>query len=187
MSQPVTSMHPVPVAHHPGHHAHHHDPESAAQAVAQDEADWRERRETLKARRTHFFAAGRILLSALFIASAVAKIVEFTAAQRAMGNFGLPESAYMLWLAIALELGGGTLLALGYKARRAAAALIAYLAAVTLFVHGDLRVGVNQAFALANLAFSGGLLMLVAHGAGTFSLDRVTERRAALRSRQLPE
>ena len=185
MSQSVIQVHRGEVADnpHPAHHACHHDPQGAALAVAQEEVDRREEKQRLKSRRTAFYVAGRELVAALFIGSAIAKVVHFSTTQKAMADFDLPDSGLLLTLAIAVELACGAMLALGYKTRRTAVGLIAYLAAVTLLIHRNVSVDLNRSFALANLAICGGLLMLVAHGAGAFSLDKLFERRSALRSR----
>ena len=74
------------------------------------------------------------------------------------------------------------MLAAGYRARPAAGVLIGYLIAVTVLVHGDLTIAMNQAFAFANAAIVGGLLMLVGHGPGAFSFERVLARREAARA-----
>lgn len=70
-----------------------------------------------------------------------------------------------------LELVGSVLLGLGYRTRLVAALLAAYAVATALIFHHALA-DQNQLFHfLKNLAMAGGLLQVVAFGAGAFSLD----------------
>lgn len=157
----------------------HHDPEAAARALAEAEAAERAERKRIQRRRAILFASGRVLLGGIFVVSAIAKALGFEATRDAMAELRLSEPGLLLSVAIAVELVGGALLALGYKVRPAAVALIAYLGAVILLVHIDLSVELNRAFALADLAFASALLMLYAHGAGSVSLDTYLARRRA--------
>jgi len=77
-------------------------------------------------------------------------------------------------------------LLLGYRTRLAAAVLAAYCVATAMFFHryvGDLDQQMNflENFAfLKNFAIAGGLLQIIAYGAGSFSLDAI--RRKSLRN-----
>lgn len=164
-------------------YVHHVDPEAAAIALKQEEEELLREKVQVKARRQHFYLAGRLLLASLFVTSGLAKLANFGATTEAMTDLGLAAPSLLLTIAIGIELIGGALLAAGYLARSAATVLIGYLAAVTLLVHGDWSLELNRSAALANFAFAGGLLMLLSHGAGTFSLDKVLARREALRLR----
>ncbi len=172
-----------PAGHLASRHLHHADPGAAALAVAEEEEALRRESQQVKGRRGRFYLAGRLMISALFLTSGFAKVATFSATREALENVGIYASPLLLGLVILVELAGGTMLALGYKARGAAIVLIAALCTITLFVHSDLSNPLNRAFALSNLAFAGGLLLIAAHGAGTFSLDRVSARRSARRSR----
>ncbi|WKE65245.1 DoxX family protein [Gallaecimonas kandeliae] len=111
---------------------------------------------------------GRILLAAIFILSGFGKITAYAGTQGYMEHMGLPGS--MLPLVILLELGGGILLVLGYFTRWTALALALFSIATALIFHsgGDQT---QQIMFLKNLAMAGGFLMLMAHGAGPWSLD----------------
>jgi putative oxidoreductase len=121
-------------------------------------------------------AAGRLALSVLFLASAVAKWIRFDDTRRAMDAFGFSGSDILLVAAIGIELTGGLLLAIGYRTRRAAVALIAYLFVLTAILCHDLSVEVNRAVVVATLAIVGGLLLLAAHGAGVLSVEHYFRR-----------
>jgi putative oxidoreductase len=113
--------------------------------------------------------AGRLLLAALFLHEAWSKLTAYSAALAYMQAFGVP--GWLLPLAIAVELGGGLLIMLGYQTRVAALALAGFcLATAALFHHklGDR----NQLLHFEkDLAIAGGLLVLFAHGAGGWALD----------------
>ncbi len=164
-----------------GHVSQHHDPASAGLALAELDKARREQREKLNVRNMYFYTTGRVMLAALFVIGAVVKMSHFGDTRDAMETLGLAGATMLLSVAVAIELFAGTLLALGVWVRRSAAFLVAYLAAVTLFIHGDMGVATNRASGLSNLALAGGLLLLVAHGGGAFSLERFFERRAARR------
>ncbi len=74
----------------------------------------------------------------------------------------------LLPLVIALELGGGLLLVVGFQTRWVALALALFTVAASLIFHiGD---GQMTMF-LKNMAITGGLLLVYVHGAGPLSLD----------------
>ena len=79
--------------------------------------------------------------------------------------------------AIAIEIGGGALLALGYKTRLVAAGLAAF-SLVTAFVFHNAIGDQNQLIhLLKNVAMAGGLLQVVAFGAGAYSVDAARSRK----------
>jgi putative oxidoreductase len=115
--------------------------------------------------------AGRILLALLFIVSGFGKITGWDGTAGYMASKGMPMVPVFLALTIAMELGGGVLLAVGFRARWVAAAFVLFLIPVTFIFHppGDATQQVNF---LKNLAIMGGMLMVIANGAGAYSVDR---------------
>lgn len=80
--------------------------------------------------------------------------------------------------AIAIELGGGVLLLVGYRTRLVAAGLAVFSVVSALIFHHALG-DQNQLFHfLKNLAIAGGLLQVVAYGAGAYSFDHKTPKAA---------
>jgi len=124
--------------------------------------------------------AGRLLLAALFLHEAVAKLTGYAAALAYMQAFGVPGQ--LLPFAIALELAGALLIVLGYQTRAAALVLAAFCVATAMLFHtkfGDR----NQLLHFEkDLAIAGGLLMLFAHGAGAWALDALGRKRAPEKS-----
>lgn len=114
---------------------------------------------------------GRILLAAIFIMSSLGKIAAPEATQGYIASVGLPFPMLSYLVAIVIELGGGVLLLAGYRTRVVAAVLAAFSIVSALFFHHALG-DQNQLFHfLKNLAMAGGLIQVVAFGAGAFSVD----------------
>jgi putative oxidoreductase len=114
--------------------------------------------------------AGRVLLSLIFITSGWAKIAGYAGTAAYMEKAGLPGG--LLPLVILVELGGGLLILLGYRARLAALLLAGFCLVAGYLFHFD---PANQGQMInfwKNLTIAGGFLMLLAHGAGDWSLDR---------------
>ena len=120
---------------------------------------------------------GRILLALIFVVSGIGKITGFAGTAAYMASKGLPMVQVLLPLAIAAELGGGLLLALGWKARWAAGLLFLFLIPTTLIFHQfwgiDPKLAqMQQIHFLKNVAIMGGMLMVIFGGAGAWSVDR---------------
>jgi putative oxidoreductase len=117
----------------------------------------------------------RILLAQIFIVSGIGKIAAFAGTAAFMAGAGLPFTPVLLTLTIALELGGGILLVLGWQARWIAVAFFGFtfLAAVIFhpFWNSDPASALNQLNNfMKNLAIMGGMLYVVAYGPGPLSL-----------------
>ncbi|MGH8524377.1 MAG: DoxX family protein [Gammaproteobacteria bacterium] len=121
---------------------------------------------------------GRVLLALIFIGSGFSKITGFADTAAYMAGKGMPMVEVLLIIAILIELGGGLLLALGYKARWAALAIFLFLIPATLIFHDFWAVDPEQVKMQLiqfqkNLAIMGGMLYVVFNGPGRMSLDRV--------------
>lgn len=112
---------------------------------------------------------GRVLLAAIFILEGWSKIRGYQAAAGYMDHFGVPS--VLLPAAIALELGGGLLIAVGWQARIAAAALAVFCVATAVIFHNQLSNSNQLLHFEKDLAIAGGLLVLAVAGAGRWSLD----------------
>lgn len=124
--------------------------------------------------------AGRVMLASLFVLEALTKLSAYEAAQSYMRAFGL--SGQILPLAIAIELGGGILIVLGWRTRIAALVLAVFCATAAVVFHtkfGDR----NQLIHFEkDLALAGAFLIVCAHGAGRYSIDAMALRRASVPS-----
>jgi putative oxidoreductase len=118
---------------------------------------------------------GRIGLSLIFIISGWGKIAGYAATQQYMEAMGVP--GVLLPLVIALELGGGLAILAGAFTRWIALAIAAFSLASAALFHANLGDAAQAINFWKNVAMAGGFLMLVAHGAGTLSLDHVWNKR----------
>ncbi|AIS12196.1 DoxX family protein [Pseudomonas chlororaphis] len=114
---------------------------------------------------------GRVLLSAIFILSGFSKIAAPAAMVGYIQSVGLPFPQLALGIAIAVELGGGLLLIAGYRTRLVALGLAVFSVVTALAFHNNLGDQNQFIHFFKNIAMAGGLLQVVAFGAGRFSLD----------------
>lgn len=114
---------------------------------------------------------GRIFLSAIFILSGVSKIGAPAMMIGYIGSVGLPFPQLALALAIAVEILGGAALIAGYRTRATAAVLAIFSVFTALIFHSALADQNQFIHFFKNIAMAGGLLQIVAFGAGRFSLD----------------
>ena len=117
---------------------------------------------------------GRLLMSAIFILAGASKVGGYADTQAYMESMGVP--GFLLPAVILLELGGGLAVVLGWQARPAAFLLAGFSVLSALLFHANFTDPMQSILFMKNLAMAGGLLLLVAGGAGAWSLDA---RRAA--------
>jgi putative oxidoreductase len=120
---------------------------------------------------------GRLLLAAMFVYAGYGKIGGFEGTAGYIASKGLPLAQLLAAGTIALEIVAGLMLVVGWKARWAAFALAAFTVLASVIFHAYWAFPVDQfrtqqLFFLKNMATTGGLLMIVAFGAGRWSLDR---------------
>ena len=122
-------------------------------------------------------AIGRLLLAAIFIFSGIGKALAPAGTIGYIESAGLPFATLGLIVAIAVELGGGVLLALGIKTRIVALGLAIFSVVTALVFHNALGDQNQLIHFLKNIAMAGGLLQVVAFGAGAYSVDAVSSRK----------
>jgi putative oxidoreductase len=114
---------------------------------------------------------GRILIATLFVPAGFGKLTGFQGAVGYAESAGMPIPALAIAAAIAIELGGGLLLLVGYKARWVAAAMALFSVVAAVFFHKDFADQMQQINFFKNMAIAGGLLQIVYFGAGPLSVD----------------
>ncbi len=114
---------------------------------------------------------GRVLLSVIFILSGFSKLAAPAMMIGYIGSVGLPLPQVALAVAIIVEVGGGLALIAGYRTRTVAAVLAAFSVFTALAFHSALADQNQFIHFFKNIAMAGGLLQVVAFGAGRFSLD----------------
>ena len=119
-------------------------------------------------------AIGRLLLAALFLLEGWSKLRGYDAAVAYMNRFGVPGA--LLPAVIALELGGGLMIAVGWQTRLAAAALAAFCILTAVIFHGNVADRSQILHFEKDLAIAGGFLVLAVAGAGRWSVDQAAGR-----------
>jgi putative oxidoreductase len=121
----------------------------------------------------------RIWIAFVFIYEAFDALVFFNKTKATMTAYGiLWHQDLVLKVTIFMLLLGGILVLIGYFSRVGATLLLAYWLPMTLIVYsfwddpGDLR-RLHALYFMRNLALCGGLLLLIANGAGKYSIKRL--------------
>ena len=120
---------------------------------------------------------GRILLSAIFILGGWAKLLAMSATQGYFGKIGLPVPEAAWAVAVFVELAVGLALLFGLFTRPAALILAVWCVATAFIAHSNLADRAQEINFMKNVAMTGGLLFVVAFGAGAFSVDAMLGRR----------
>jgi putative oxidoreductase len=121
--------------------------------------------------------AGRIMLALLFLIAGFGKIGNFAGTAGFMASKGIPLAEIALVLTIAIEIGGGVMLVIGWKARWAALAIFLFLIPATLIFHNFWAAEAAQFqnqmnHFLKNVCILGAMLYIMAFGSGPLSLER---------------
>jgi len=118
----------------------------------------------------YFDLAGRLCIAFIFIRSPIRKILGYERFEGMLEEHGI--AAELLPLVIALELGCGLAMALGWQTRLAAFLLAGFTALASFIFHWDWESHFSVYLLFSkNIAIFGGLLFIVGHGAGKYSLD----------------
>jgi len=112
---------------------------------------------------------GRIFLSMIFVMSGLTKISQYAGTQGYMESMGVP--GFLLPLVIFTEVIAGLAVLLGWQARLAALGLAGFSVLSALLFHSDFSSQAEMTNFMKNITIAGGLLVIVAHGAGGFSID----------------
>lgn len=111
----------------------------------------------------------RLLASAIFIGAGFSKLgAGYAGTQAYMTSVGLPGE--LLPFVIALEIGGGLSLLLGFQTRLVAFLLAGFCIISGMIFHSGAD-QMQQIMLMKNLAMAGGLLAFTVFGAGRLSLD----------------
>jgi putative oxidoreductase len=120
---------------------------------------------------SYIAALGRLLIALIFLFSGVGKILMPAMTQGYIASAGLPSPLLAYLIAVVVEVGGGALLVVGFQTRPVAVAMAIFTLAAALGFHHDFADQNQLIHFLKNIAIVGGLLQVVAFGAGAFSID----------------
>lgn len=118
----------------------------------------------------------RLLFVVMFLPAGIGKLTGFANTVGYIASAGLPLPAVGAVIALTVEIVGSLALLAGFHTRIAAAVLAVFTLAASVFFHAYWAVPAEQAYVtqllfFKNIAIVGGLLALVAHGAGAWSVD----------------
>ena len=116
-------------------------------------------------------AFGRLMIATLFLLGGLGKIAAPAATQAYIASAGLPLPIAGYLIAIAVEVGGGLLLAAGYRTTFVASGMAVFTLATALFFHNNFADQNQMIHFFKNIAIAGGLFQVAAFGAGSFSID----------------
>ena len=116
-----------------------------------------------------FELGGRVFMALIFVVAGYGKIGGYAGTQGYMEAMGVP--GMLLPLVIALELGGGILILVGFQTRIVAFLLSGFCLVSAALFHGKFSDQMQSILFMKNVAMAGGFLFLVVHGAGAFSVD----------------
>jgi putative oxidoreductase len=114
---------------------------------------------------------GRIALAAIFLLSGSSKLAAPAATIGYIQSAGLPLPQAAFAIAALIEVGGGLALVLGYRTRIVAAILAAFAVVTAFAFHHNFADQGQFINFWKNIAMAGGMLQVVAFGAGRLSLD----------------
>ena len=118
-----------------------------------------------------FILIGRILLVLIFLNSGIGKVGNFEGTAQYMAKFGMSNTTLFLLGAIVFELLGSITVILGYFTRFGALLLLIFLIPTTLIFHTNFADPMQKIHFMKNVSMFGGCFILLAAGAGRFSLD----------------
>lgn len=120
---------------------------------------------------------GRVLLALIFIIAGFGKITGFEGTVGYMQAYNMPMTQVLAVIAIIIELAGGIMIAVGWKARWGAAAIFIFVLVASVIFHAFWAVPADQAqlqniLFMKNLAIMGGMLYIIVYGSGPLSVDK---------------
>lgn len=115
---------------------------------------------------------GRAMLASLFIPAGFSKLTAIGGTAGYFASLGLPMPTVTTVVVGLVELLGGLAVLVGFKTRIAALLLAVFTIAASFVAHTNFADGMQLLMFQKNVSIAGGLLLLVALGAGSLSVDR---------------
>nr|WP_256381145.1 DoxX family protein [Myxosarcina sp. GI1] len=115
--------------------------------------------------------AARVCLCLIFLKAGISHLLGFGQTVAMMAGNGLPIPNVLLAFTVIFQILGGLSLLLGYQVRIGSILLIIFLIPATLVFHNPIADPSQLNDFLKNIGLIGGLLMVIAVGAGALSID----------------
>jgi len=119
---------------------------------------------------------GRILLGLLFLVAGIRQLMYYDGSVGYFGRLGFPVPVVTTWLSIVIHVAGGLSLMAGWKTKSVSWLLLLLVLIATFMAHrfwqaDPAQYGNQLNHFLKNIAIVGGLLYVIAFGAGAMSAD----------------
>jgi len=119
---------------------------------------------------------GRLLIGSLFLVEGIRQVMFYAGSVAYFNKLSFPVPEAMVWLSIIVHIAGGILLIVGWKTKWVSWLLLALVVIATAMAHRFWQLDAAQYgnqldHFLKNLAIIGGLLYVIAQGAGAMSMD----------------
>ncbi len=108
---------------------------------------------------TYAPVVGRALIGFLFVVTGIFSAIGIDGTAGMIASVGFPASLALAYLVVAVKIGGGAALMIGWQVRYAALALIGFILLATIFFH--LSFPGEMVNFLKNMAIIGGLLLVI--------------------------
>lgn len=118
---------------------------------------------------THALLVARVLIGGMFLLAGISKFQDITGTAGYIESVGLPAGVALAWLAAIFEAVLGACIIVGYCIRDTALYLAIFTFLISFPFHGPgmwETSPLDQIMFMKNMAIVGGLLFIVAHGAG---------------------
>jgi putative oxidoreductase len=114
---------------------------------------------------------GRVLIGVPLMLSGLSKLASHDATVGYIASVGLPFAQLGWLMAMAVEMGGAILLAVGYRTRIVALVVALFTLVTAIFFHRNFADQNEMIHFFKNIMLVGGLLQIVYFGAGPMSID----------------
>ena len=114
---------------------------------------------------------GRVMLGLPFLMSGLGKLAGYSATVAYIAAVGMPFPPLAYAGSVLVEVGGGLLMLLGYRARLVSFVMALFCLATALFFHRNFADQNQMIHFLKNVMIAGGFLQITYFGAGPLSLD----------------
>lgn len=109
----------------------------------------------------------RVLVGLLFVVSGLSMLMSPAGTAGYFTSLGVPMAGVLVWVVIAVKVIGGAMVVIGKRVGIAAGALIIFTVFSILLGHRDIADPMQLTQALKNLSIIGGLIYVMAYGAGS--------------------
>lgn len=109
----------------------------------------------------------RVLVGLLFVIGGLSMLMGPDGTAGYFTAMGVPMAGVLVWVVIAVKILGGAAIIIGKRVGIAAGALIVFTILATVIGHRDIADPMQLTQALKNLSIIGGLIYVMAYGAGS--------------------